>query len=132
MCHQRRAGGGLSSVLCHCVLHVSCVPKAAMSGLGRSLVVPHLQVNLTFRSSQLLLCECPLIFFSHFWSKPWSSVFWVFLSLKAWRDVKLFCYVVRHYLNNMKVWNEFNWLCSRLVVRLWNHNAASSFIQSFW
>jgi len=61
---------------------MSDVSKAPVTRLRCALVEPHLKVKFTLMSPKLFFCESPLIFFSHFGSKSWSCVLWMFLSLK--------------------------------------------------
>lgn len=110
-----------SSVLRSCLLHMSGISKASMPGLRSSLVVTHLQIKLTFGSPELILCECPLILFSHFGSKPWSSIFWMFLSLKSLcydLSYLFWCHIALNHDNNTRILSRFNWFRIRFRGRL--------------
>lgn len=62
-------------------LHVTGVTHTSMSRLWCSFIVAHLQVQMTLIRTQLFIGELTFILVSHLWSKWWSIVLWVLLSL---------------------------------------------------
>lgn len=63
--------------------HVSCVAEGSEASLRCALVVAHLEVEVTFRSPQLILRELSLVLFGHLGSEVRALVFRVFLSLEC-------------------------------------------------
>lgn len=77
------------------VLHVARVAEAAMTRLGGTLVVAHLQVQLALMGTQLLFGEGALVLLGHLGAQSGASEFGMFLCLSK-----------RIYINR-----KFNLLC---------------------
>lgn len=64
-------------------LHVTSVSESSVSGLGGSLILSHLQTQVSLASPQLLLGELALVLVSHLGSQTGSIVLGVQLGLKV-------------------------------------------------